>query len=58
MRHSRVLNVVFPDGKYGLSEKATDYFVPAAMFLPGLRMLIPERAQWNGGVPSSQMGLC
>ena len=29
-------------------------------FLPGLRLLIPKRVQWNGGYsrgPSSQMGL-
>ena len=57
MGHSRVLNVVFSDGRYGLSGKTTDYIVPEAMFLPVLKMLIPERAQWNGGVLQGQRGI-
>ena len=52
--HYRVLNIAFPDGRYGLSGKTTDYIVFEAMFLPGLRMLIPQRAQWNGGVLQGQ----
>ena len=35
------MNVVFPKGRYGLSEKSTDFIVPEAMFLPDLRKLIP-----------------
>ena len=31
--HSRFLNVVFPDGRYGLSGKTTEYIVIEAMFL-------------------------
>ena len=27
------------------------------MFLPGLRMLIPERSQWNDGVLQEQRGI-
>ena len=41
----KVLNVVFPDGRYGLSEKTADYVVPEAIFLHCLRMLISERTQ-------------
>ena len=52
-----VLNVVSPDGRHGLSGKNTDYVVPEAMFLSGLRMLIPERAQWNSGVLQGQRGI-
>ena len=50
-KHRKIghLRIAFPDGKYGLSEKKTsDYIVPDD--LPGLRILIPERAQWNVGV--------
>ena len=46
----RVLNVGFPVGRYGLSEKATNYIMPEVMFLPGFRTLIPDSAQWNDGV--------
>ena len=28
--------------------------MPEAIFLPGLRILVPERAQWNGGVLQGQ----
>ena len=48
--YSRTLNVVFPDRSYGLSEKAIDYIVPDSIFLPVFNILIPEMAQWNGGV--------
>ena len=34
--------------RYELSENATDYIVP------GLRMLMPERAQFNGGLLQGQ----
>ena len=37
-------------GRYGLSEKATNYIMPEVMFLPGFRTLIPDSAQWNDGV--------
>ena len=52
--HCRVLNFDFPDERYGLSEKATDYIVSENMFLPGLRMLIPEGVHWNGEVLQDQ----
>ena len=54
--HSKVLNVVFPDGRYVLSEKDTDYIMPEAMFLSSLGILIPDRAQWNGEVLQGQRG--
>ena len=37
--------------------KTTDYIVPEAMFLPGLRILIPYRAQWNCGLIQEQEGI-
>ena len=40
----------FFEGRYELSADATDYVVSEAMFLPVLRILIPDRAEWNGGV--------
>ena len=54
--HSRVLNVAFPDERNGLSGKS-DYIVPQAMFLPSLKIPIPEREQWNGGVLQEQRGI-
>ena len=30
---------------------------PIILFLSDLRILIPERAQWNGGVPQGQRGM-
>ena len=54
---SRVLKIVFPDRRYEISEKGIDYIVVEGMFLPGLRMLIPKRAQWNGGLHQGQRGI-
>ena len=47
----------FLTGRHGLSEKASDYIVSEAMFLPGLRIHIPERAQWNDGIVPGQRGI-
>ena len=55
--HSRVLKVIFPEGRYGISGKATDYIMPEAIFLPGLRIFIPERAQWNSGILQGLRGI-
>ena len=45
----------FPDGRYELlKNKTTDYIVSEAIFLPGLKTVIPERAQWNGGILQGQ----
>ena len=44
-------------GRYGLSEKASDYIVPEAIFLPVLRIFIQEKAQWNGGIRQGQRGV-
>ena len=51
------MNVIFPDGKYGLSERSTNKTMPEAMFFPVLRILLPERAQCNGELLQGQRGI-
>ena len=55
--HFRIPNVVYPEKQYRLSEMATNYIVPESMFLPCLRILIPDRAQCNGEIFQGQKGI-